>query len=304
MKGPSTLVSGGTGFVGRFVVEELLAAGHSVAVMGRNPPPDGYFSRPVRFVEGALDPDRDQVAAFHDVDFFVHAAFDHLPGKYRGGEGGDAEGFWRRNHDGSAALFEAARAGGVKRVVFLSSRAVYGTQDAGMMLTEETRPHPDTLYGEVKFATEQHLRGMSDAAGFCGASLRVTGVYGPAAAGCAHKWAELFGDYLAGKPVEARAGTEVHGDDVAAAVKCMLEAPSTKICGEVFNVSDLLVDRRALLAIVKAVAESENALPDAADGSAVNAMATAKIEALGWRPGGWPLLRNTVQELTAEIAGQ
>jgi nucleoside-diphosphate-sugar epimerase len=364
----STLVSGGTGFVGRFIVENLLAAGHDVTVMGRTAPPDDFFSIPVHFVEGSLDPDRHQSAVFAGVDFFVHAAFDHLAGMYRGGEGDDDAGFRRRNHDGSIALFTAARRADVKRAVFLSSRAVYGVQAPGAILTEETTPYPDTLYGEVKLATEQHLYDMS-VGGFCGSSLRVTGVYGPAGSGREHKWAGLFRDYLAGKPIAPRAGTEVHGRDVAAAVRLILEAPTVMVRSQVFNVSDLLVDRHELLSIVRdemgslvgpphpasaslghplpggerrssplapagqeTVEEEARALkvssphrgeggrakrrpgegavrptsqtpaplasfplPPPADHARLNVMASEKIRALGWRPGGAALLREFIR---------
>ncbi|GLS32172.1 Nucleoside-diphosphate-sugar epimerase [Mesorhizobium albiziae] len=294
----ATLVSGGTGFVGRFIVENLLAAGHAVTVMGRTAPPQGFFSAPVRFVEGTLDPSRDQSAAFDGIDCFIHAAFDHVAGKYRGGEGDDAAGFRFRNREGSAALFAAAKARGVSRAVFLSSRAVYGTQPAGALLDEETPPHPDTLYGQVKLASEEDLKAMSGA-DFCGASLRVTGVYGPGGHGREDKWADLFRDYLAGRPILPRAGTEVHGDDVGAAVRLMLEAPEPKVSGEIFNVSDLLVDRHDLLSMLRDSAGSLHPLPDRADHSAANVMATAKIRALGWRPGGVASLENFVRSQAA-----
>jgi nucleoside-diphosphate-sugar epimerase len=295
MNGKSTLVSGGTGFVGRFIVENLLTAGHEVTVMGRTEPSADFFSRPVHFIEGALDPDADHSAAFSGVAFFVHAAFDHVPGKYRGGDGADAAGFRSRNHDGSIALFRTARVAGVNRAVFLSSRAVYGNQPAGAILTEETTPRPDSLYGEVKLATERCLHEMA-ADGFCGASLRITGVYGPAGLGREHKWDGLFRDYLAGRPIEPRAGTEVHGDDVAAAVRLILEAPAASVCSEVFNISDILIDRRAILSIVQDAAGSSHPLPPRADRSALNVMSTEKIRALGWRPGGAASLRAFVLE--------
>jgi nucleoside-diphosphate-sugar epimerase len=292
----STLVSGGTGFVGRFIVERLLADGHSVAVMGRTAPPDDFFSAPVRFVEGTLDPTRDQSDAFYGIDFFIHAAFDHLPGKYRGGEGSDAAGFRHRNQEGSAALFRTAKASGVKRAVFLSSRAVYGVQPPGAVLTEKTVPHPDTLYGEVKLATEHDLQNIGEN-GFSGTSLRLTGVYGPAGSGREHKWESLFRDYLAGRPIASRAGTEVHGDDVAAAVSLVLGASEAEISGETFNISDLLVDRRGLLSMVRDATGCKFPLPLQADGNAVNIMATEKIKALGWRPGGFAALEEFVRSV-------
>ena len=178
--------------------------------------------------------------------------------------------------------------------MFLSSRAVYRAQPAGGLLTEETEPCPDTLYGEVKLATEQYLCGMS-AGGFCGASLRITGVYGPAGQGREHKWARLFQDYLAGEPIEPRAATEVHGNDVAAAVRLVLEAPASEVCGKVFNISDLVVDRREILSIVRDETGSARPLPPAADQTTLNVMATDRIKALGWRPGGFSQLRAFVR---------
>jgi len=288
----TVLVTGGTGFVGRFVVEALLRQGRSVRVMGRTPPAAGFFSAPVEFAEGSLDPARDESAAFAGVSALVLAAFDHLPGRYRGGEGDDAAGFRRRNLDGSVALFEAARRAGVGRAVFLSSRAVYGDQPAGVDLSETTEPHSDTLYGEVKLAAERALAAMSDDE-FRGVTLRVTGVYGPAAPGRTHKWSDLFDDYLAGRAVSPRRATEVHGDDVAAAVLLALDAPEPP---PVLNVSDILLDRHELLAIVQAATGCAHPLPSRSV-EPVNAMNCDLLRSLGWRPGGFDLLEQTVVKL-------
>jgi nucleoside-diphosphate-sugar epimerase len=278
------LVSGGSGFVGRFIVERLIGEGMSVRITGRTPPVDKFFSRSVQFAPQALDPESDFSAVFSGVDYFVHAAFDHLPGRYRGGEGGDAEGFRRRNHLGIAAFFRAAKEAGVRRAVFLSSRAVYGVQEPGAVLTEETVPHPDTLYGEVKLAAERDILTASGE-GFEPVVLRITGVYGPAGEGRWHKWADLFDDWRAGREIAPRAGTEVHGEDVASAVSLTLSTSAT-VSGEVFNVSDIIVDRRELLEMVGEITGVAKPLPAAADCSTLNVMSCEKLRALGWQPGG------------------
>lgn len=298
MTPPRTLVTGGTGFAGRFVVERLLAAGHAVTVWGRHQPAADFFSRPVPFIPGSLDPGQHHQATLQHVDFLVHAAFDHLPGRYRGGEGRDPQGFRRRNLEGSLALFEAARRAGVGRAVFLSSRAVYGTQPPGAALTEETEPRPDTLYGALKLETERALARMRTP-DFEPVTLRVTGIYGPARAGRAHKWSELFADYLAGKPIEPRVATEVHGDDLAEAVRLALDA--SDLPDGVLNVSDLVLDRRDLLEFVQDLTKSAHPLPARADSGGLNVMDTARLRALGWRAGGWPLLRRTVRQLLADL---
>ncbi|QRM56594.1 NAD(P)-dependent oxidoreductase [Sinorhizobium sp. BG8] len=294
------LVSGGSGYVGRFIVEHLAAHGYKVTSAGRTPASSGHFTGDVAYVPLHLDPDLDQSHAFHDVDCFVHAGFAHIPGKYRGGEGDDPEAFRRANLEGSVRLFEQALRAGVRRCVFLSSRAVYGRQAAGIALTEDMTPQPDTLYGSVKLDAERSLHALSGR-GFATASLRVTGVYGQAAPGSRHKWETLISDYLAGRPVAARAGTEVHGADVAEAVRLMLGTDAARISDESFNVSDILVDTRAILAPVMKESASLQALPPRADGQGVNVMSTDKIRTLGWAPGGWPRFEEYARDLAARF---
>lgn len=287
------LVTGGTGYVGQFIVEGLLDAGYEVTVAGRKPALGNTFARTVDFRPLDLEPTADHARLFDGVDHCVHAAFHHVWGKYRGGEGDDAETFRRLNKDGSIALFKAAKAAGVKRVVFLSTRAVYGIQTPGATLTEDMECRPDTLYGEVKLAAESALAALADEC-FATAGLRVTGVYGQARPGARHKWQPLFDDYRAGRPIAARAGTEVHGRDAAAAVRLMLESEAGAVNGQVFNVSDMLVDRHDLLALVREKTGCPHPLPPRTDTAEYNAMATDRLTTLGWLPGGWELLRGTV----------
>lgn len=292
------LVSGGTGFVGRFIVEHLLTCGYDVVVGGRTAPVPRFFSRPVAFVPLTLDPDADQSASFRGVDHFVHAAFQHVAGRYRGGEGNDPQGFRNTNLEGSVRLFEAARNECVKRCVFLSSRAVYGEQQPGAELFEETLCRPESLYGALKRDAENALSGLATD-DFTTVSLRVTGVYGPPGKGCTHKWQSLFDDYRSGRVVPPRAGTEVHGEDVAAAVCLTLEAPIERLEGGVFNVSDILVDNRTVLAMVREITGCQHALPDHAALAEFNAMNTRRIRTLGWRPGGLERLQKTIRTLLA-----
>lgn len=291
------LVSGGTGLVGRYIVEELLSAGYQVIVGGRRAPPPRLFSRPVDFMPLALDPDIDHSETFDDAYFFVHAAFSHVPGRYRGGEGDDPETFRRLNLDGSVKLFEAAKRAGTRRCVFISSRAVYGQTQRTLPLTEDLLPEPDTLYGEIKRDCERALAHLAGP-GFATASLRSTGVYGDQ---LPNKWTGLFDDYLHGQAVASRRGTEVHGRDLGKAVRLMLEAETSRISGETFNISDIAVDTRDILSIVQTETGCRNRIPGAADISTLGEMQTAKLRALGWAPGGTALFEKTVRQLAAQF---
>ncbi len=290
------LVSGATGLVGRYIVESLLETGYAVRAGGRTPPLAGWFSRDVDFTPLQLDPDLQQNAAFHGIDAFVHAAFDHLPGKYRGGEGDDATGFRRRNLDGTLRLFETCRAAGVSRAVFLSSRAVYDGLPQGTVLREDMPLAPTSLYGQIKLEAEQALAKMADK-NFAVSSLRLTGVYGDL---LPNKWELLFADYLAGRPVAPRLSTEVHGRDVGAAARLLLEADAGRVTGQNFNLSDLVVDTRQ---IVAHLLPSQSSKPAAADAAGISLMATGKIRALGWHPGGRDLLEETLEILSSKVIG-
>jgi UDP-glucose 4-epimerase len=269
-------ITGGTGLVGRFLVEEALAAGDAVTVLCRTAPRPGFFSAPVAQLPYALG----DTPPLDGIDALIHCAFLHEPGRYRGGEGNDPAAFTRANLDGSVRLFEAARSAGLSRVLFLSSRAVYGAYPPGTTLSEDMPPRPDTLYGEVKWQAEQALADLATPA-FTTASLRATGVYGPPGPGQRHKWAGLFEDYLAGRPVAPRRSTELHGADLAAAARLLLRSTQTGP----FNASDIILDRHDLLARVAELTGCPHPLPERAT-APVSAMATGRLRALGWRPGG------------------
>jgi len=238
-----------------------------------------------------------QSGAFDDAYFFVHAAFSHVAGKYRGGEGDDPEGFRRLNLDGSVRLFETARKAGIRRCIFLSSRAVYGDRISGEELTEAIKLMPNTLYGEVKRDAEHALFSLSTP-GFATTSLRATGVYGDLRP---NKWGALFDDYLSGKPVPARAGTEVHGRDLGRAIRLLLETEAARIDGKAFNLSDILTDTREILGYLQSATGCPHALP-APTAYETNAMNTSKIRALGWKGGGKALLQRTIETLAKTIS--
>lgn len=302
------LVSGGTGLVGRYVVNGLLRAGHEVIVGGRSPSisplveemagrPVGDFPNTPSFTPLTLDPTLDQRETFAGIDAFIHLAFDHLPGRYRGGEGDDPARFRRLNHDGSVKLFEDAKAAGVKRCIFLSSRAVYDGLPAGSVLREDMALSPDSLYGQVKLESEQALAALSSSS-FITTSLRATGVYGHHRP---NKWDAMFEDYRAGKMVASRAGSEVHGDDLAAAIRLLLGRDADVVRGRAFNVSDMIVDTHEILSLYAQVSGVRHPAPAPADHASVNAMDTARLKALGWQPGGRSRLEETVQSLARPI---
>lgn len=278
-------ITGGTGLVGRFLTQEVLDAGEHVTLLGRAPAP-AFFKGAVTVQPWRLG----QRPQLKGHDLLIHCAFAHVPGRYRGGEGDDPAGFIAANQDGTAALFDAARDAGASRVLFLSSRAVYGDYPDGTRLDENLTPRPDTLYGRVKLHSEQRLEDMSSDV-FAGISIRATGVYGPAGPDRRHKWADLFDDFRAGRCITPRRGTEVHGDDLAAAARLLRGAPAGA-----YNLSDMIVDRHELLTLVAAL-EKRDTRPPAPSTAPVSQMSTTRIRGLGWRPGGLEKLKQALPGL-------
>lgn len=268
-------LTGATGLVGFPIARALRDGGHEVVALGRTPVA-GMTHLPFDLM-GSPPP-------LEGIDALVHAAFSHVEGRYRGGEGEDAEGFVAANGTGSIRLFEAARRSGVARAIFLSSRAVYGSYPVGTRLTEDLTPRPDTLYGRVKHDTERALAGLSTP-GFAPVSLRATGVCGPPVPGRPHKWASLFDAFARGEMLSPRIGTEVHADDLAAAVTLLLSVDAGLLAPGLFNLSDFVLDRHDLLAGWSEITGIAGPLPTRADPATVSAMPTDRLRALGWRPG-------------------
>lgn len=267
----SLALTGATGRVGHFVLDAARAQGQVPRVLGRRAVA-GLAHTP--WALGAVPP-------LEGVETLVHCAFAHVPGRYRGGEGDDEAGFLRANLEGSVVLFEAARAAGVARVIFLSSRAVFDGYPPGTALDERLPPRPANAYGRAKAEAEAALAALSGP-GFCGISLRATGVYGPPPPGLPDKWAQLFAEYHAGRPVAPRRGSEVHGADLARAIGLLATGPARP--GAV-HCADLVVDRHDLLAGAAARTGCPHPLPPRAQ-TPLSLLRCEKLKALGWAPGG------------------
>lgn len=110
------LVTGGTGFLGRQIVERLLAQGRAVTVLARRSDPD-LENRGVRFVAADLA-DTDAVcSACRGVETVFHVAA-------KVGVWGRAGDFWCANVLGTRAVLEGCRTHGVRRLIYTSSSSV------------------------------------------------------------------------------------------------------------------------------------------------------------------------------------
>jgi len=110
------LVTGGTGFLGSHLVEQLLAAGRSITVVSRQPRP-ALTARGIRVVVGALHDSAVCAEAVCDITTVFHVAA-------RVGVWGRYEAFYRDNVTSTATLLAAAQSAQVKRFIHTSTPSV------------------------------------------------------------------------------------------------------------------------------------------------------------------------------------
>ena len=170
------LITGATGFIGGFIVDEALSRGMQVWVAVRPTSSRKYLSDPrIQFLELNLS-DKEQMKRQMDglrFDYVVHAA--------GATKCLHAEDFFRSNTEGTKNLVQALmeQQMPLKRFVFVSSLSVYGPvaelQPYREICGNDT-PQPNTAYGRSKLAAEQYIESIE---GFPYVILQPTGVYGP-----------------------------------------------------------------------------------------------------------------------------
>ncbi len=170
------LVTGGTGTIGRTLVNRLLAYGWEVVVLSRRTEIATLpFKDRVTYVNGEIT-DRQKVTfCVRDVD----AVF-HLAAKLEASGGANYREFERINVDGTKIVADGCRKADVKKLVFASSISVYG-RDALKSAADETTPlNPDSCYSLSKARAEEIVLKTENRNGQkIGVVLRVASVYGP-----------------------------------------------------------------------------------------------------------------------------
>lgn len=154
------LVTGGAGFMGSHVTEELINRGHRVTVL--DDLSGGYVDNVVEgaeFVQGSIN-DVELINSLFEQERFEYVY--HLAAYAAEGLSHFIKRFnYNNNLMGSINLINASINSGVKCFVFTSSIAVYGSSPE-LPMTEETPAHPEDPYGIAKLAVEQELRVCKD----------------------------------------------------------------------------------------------------------------------------------------------
>jgi UDP-glucose 4-epimerase len=180
LAGSRVLVTGGAGFIGSHIVDQLMDEQVAEVVVidnlirGRR---DNLASAEARgkvtFVDGSITDQALVREHMHGMDYLFHQAalrITHCAAEPR------------EAHEvmftGTFNVLEAAVAAGVKKVVAASSASVYG--EPSYLPIDEAHPYNNrTLYGAAKIANEHVLRSFNDMYGLPYVALRYFNAYGP-----------------------------------------------------------------------------------------------------------------------------
>jgi UDP-glucose 4-epimerase len=169
------LVTGGAGYIGSIVAQQLLEAGHEVVVLDnlvrghRAAVPDGAELIELDLLNdvglgNALGEGFDGVLHFASLALVAESV-------------AHPERYHRGNHVGSLNLLDAMREAGVRRLVFSSTCAVYGEPEQ-VPMTEDIPAAPVNAYGNSKLAIDRMIGDECRAHGLAAASLRYFNVAG------------------------------------------------------------------------------------------------------------------------------
>lgn len=172
----SYLVTGGAGFIGSHLAEELVRRGARVRVVdnlitGRR---ENLADLPVEFVQGDLADIDVARAAVAGIDFVLHqAAIPSVPRSVA-----DPLTSHRANIEATLNVLVASREAGVKRVVYAASSSAYGDTPT-LPKREDMPPNPLSPYALQKLVGEQYGQLFARLYGFDFVATRYFNVFGP-----------------------------------------------------------------------------------------------------------------------------
>ena len=236
------LVTGGAGFIGSHLVDELVKEGFEVTVFddlstGRIENIRHHLEKgKIRFIEGDVCGRKDVEEALEGVEVVFHlAAITSVPYSIR-----HPKVTYEVNVDGTRNLLEACLHGNVERFIYVSSCAVYGEPEY-LPIDEGHPTNPISPYAESKLRAEELCMKFHEDYGLKTTILRLFNVYGPRMRGGQYGGVimSFFERLMIGEPpvIYGDGGQSrdfVHVLDVVSAA--MLAFRSDRAVGEVFNV--------------------------------------------------------------------
>lgn len=224
------LVTGATGFLGKYVVEELVEHGYQVRAFGRNRAiGQSLVNASVTFIQGDLTNQEDLTKACQEMDMVVHAgALSTVWGPW--------EDFYQTNVLGTKYVLEACRKANIERLVYVSSPSIYAAPRDQLDIKESDAPQENRLnnYIRSKLASEKLFKDYPDVSSVI---LRPRGLFGIGDTSILPRVLNLsqkIGIPLIGDGRQLMDMTCV--ENVALAIRLALETPQA--AGEVYNITN------------------------------------------------------------------
>ena len=226
----TVLVTGATGFLGKYVVKELVEHGYQVRAFGRNSKVGRSLENSsVSYFQGDLTKADDVLEACKGMDLVVHAgALSTVWGPW--------EDFFQANVLGTKYVLEACRQTDIQRLVYVSSPSIYAALKNQLAIKESDAPEENNLnnYIRSKLASEKLFKDYPDVPSII---LRPRGLFGIGDTSILPRVINLsqkIGIPLIGDGRQLMDMTCV--ENVALAIRLAIEAPEAK--GEVYNITN------------------------------------------------------------------
>jgi dTDP-4-amino-4,6-dideoxygalactose transaminase/nucleoside-diphosphate-sugar epimerase len=234
------LVTGGAGYIGSFVVNNLLDKGHEVVVLdsliyGDEGLQSFIHRKGVRFIKGDVSDPAAVEASLQGIDKVIALAA--IVGDPACSV--NEEMTWKINYESVKLLTDLSIKKGVSRIVFASSCSTYGSNEKTKYLTEGSELNPVSLYAKTRILSEEYLLEKKHL--ISPVILRLSTVFGLSP----RMRFDLAINIMTAKAVtdqsiEVFGGKQwrpfVHVWDVANAFVTAMEAPDQYVKGEIFNV--------------------------------------------------------------------
>lgn len=294
MKKSKVIVTGGAGFIGSNLAEELARRGHQVVIIDNlstgNPEniQPVLQAGPVDFIEGSITNLPLVQKALSGADYVFHqAAIPSVPRSIEDPEATDSV-----NITGTLNVLIAARDNAVKKLVFASSSSVYGDTPT-LPKTEDMPPNPLSPYAVTKITGEYYCRVFTKIYELKTVCLRYFNVYGPRQdpkSAYAAVIPLFISDVTAGKsPVIFGDGEQTRDFTfVKDVVDANIQAAESEVTG-VFNLGNSQrITINQLTKLIIDITKNDSVKPvykDPRPGDIVHSLAdTSKAKAFGYNP--------------------
>lgn len=235
------LVTGGTGFLGRAVIQNLSASGYEVHAVTHSVQP--HYANVIWHSADLIScSDSEALISKVEPDALVALAWHMAPGNAHAAENAD----WVAP---SIALIKAFAASGGRRALVCGSCAEYDWSAPAPFLEMETPLNPSSAYGSAKLSVFNAFTALCETAGLSAVWVRPFFLYGPGEA--PHRLAaDVIISLLEGRPALCSSGLQrrdyLHVFDVASAIAKLLDSdvtgPVNIGSGKAIAVKDLILE--------------------------------------------------------------